>query len=292
MPTIKSPVVVTVKDLTFAFRPQVFADLPDARGFLIGLLERESISPPVAAQYVKMAARLTRQGRISHPELLVHPIERTATNAYVRWAVENYAARIAKIGPAFPSHGLGARVRLIRRHSLVQPYPGKMIPVAAMPPLHDPGFLAARFGSPDPSAPPRAHVPISSEEMAPAMTMVPAPDVWTLHVPTKPTAPHADPCPDCTAIVLDNDQLNVIAEVVEKAWGHRDLSAIPAEAYLFGVPPPGDVDITMVKEKAEKFVAFVGHGTTRDELGGLAGGPCSISTASLRGWRRVRRGST
>lgn len=271
MPTLKAPVIVTVNDLSFTFRQRVFDDLPDARGFLAALLDRGSVSPPVAANYVKFAARLARTGRLADPALIVHPVERTAANAYLKWSVENYAARVVRINKALGPNAIGASVRFLHRHSLVQPYPGKMIPVAALPPIHDPGFLAARFGVPDPLAPPRAPAPISHEEMALAMTMSPAPDVWTLHVPKKLVAPHADPCPDCKAIVLDESQLHVIAEVIEKAWGHRDLTRIPPEAYLFGVPPPGDADITVMKERGEKFVAFVRQGTARDELARMGG---------------------
>lgn len=280
MPVLKTPIIVTVNDLSFTFRQRVFDDLPDARGFLAALLDRGSISPPVAANYVKFAARLARTGRLADPALIVHPVERTAANAYLKWSVENYAGRVVRINKALGPRAIGASVRFLRRHSLVQPYPGKTIPVAAMPPTHEPGYLAARFGVPDPLAPPRAHAPISVEETAPLMTMMPTSDVWTLHVPKKFVAPHADPCPDCTAIVLDDAQLNVIAEVVEKAWGHRDLTRIPPEAYLFGVPPPGDADITVVKEKGEKFVALVGHSVTRDELSKI-GGRAVLDTESF-----------
>lgn len=273
MPMLKTPVIVTVNDLSFTFRQRVFDDLPDARGFLAALLDRGSVSAPVAAHYVKLAARLVRTGRLADPSLIVHPVERTAANAYLKWSVENYAARVVRINKALGPNAIGASVRFLHRHSLVQPYPGKMIPVAALPPIHDPGFLAARFGVPDPLAPPRAPTAISiaPAEVTPVMTMSPASDVWTLHVPKKLVAPHADPCADCKAIVLDEAQLLVIAEVIEKAWGHRDLTRIPAEAYLFGVPPPGDADITVMKEKTEKFVAFVSHNMTRDELARMGG---------------------
>jgi hypothetical protein len=267
MPPLKAPVIVTVNDLSFTFRQRVFDDLPDARGFLTALLDRGSISPPVAAHYVKLAARLARSGRLADLASIVHPVERTAANAYLKWSVEGYTARVVQINKTLGSNAIGARVRFLRRHSLVQPYPGKMIPVAALPPIHEPGYLAARFGAPDPTAAPRLSVvSIAPEETAPVVTMAPASDVWTLHVPAKLAAPHVDPCHECTAIVLGDKQLGVIAEVVERAWGHRDLARIPPEAYLFGVPPAGDADITMAKESPEKFAAFVSHNATRDEL--------------------------
>jgi hypothetical protein len=254
---------VTVRDHTYTFTARLMDDFPELVPFLTYLLDSDRLSSHMAEMYVKLVARLRRQGRLADVELIHHRSERTAANAFLKWQRETYALRAREVARAFPRHDIAARVRFLRRHSLVQPYDGKQIPVATMPkPIE--GSLAENFPIPLLGSQPQLRIVDSNSKEDLVVTWGPT-DKWTLHVPSRLTMPHVDPCPECLAIELDEAQLNVIAGAFEKAWGHRDLTLVPPEAYLFGAPP-SDSDIGERALRGEKAVAFVRNGCVRADV--------------------------
>jgi hypothetical protein len=242
-------VTITVREHPFRFTPKLVEDFPELRPFLTHLLDAGRVSSHIAEMYVKLVGRLRRQGRLADIDLIHHRNERTAANAFVKWQIETYAARVRTVTRAFPNHKLLERIRFLRRHSISPPFPGKMLPTLALPDVIE-GSLADRLQSPI--------------DLKPKIAWVPADDRWSLHVPQSFVSPHDDPCPDCTAIDIDAVQLEVIARAFEDAWGHRELYTVPPETYLFGTPPPEGTDLTVAeKSKGEKAVAVVEFGTVR-----------------------------
>jgi hypothetical protein len=265
----RQALTVTVRDQTYTFTPQLVDDFPELVPFLTYLLDADRVQSHIAETYVKLVARLRRQGRLADVDLIHHRNERTAANAFLKWQRETYALRVREVARAFSQHNnIAPRVRFVRRHSLVPPFAGKQIPVAVMPAPVE-GSLAERFPLPPPGSQPRLKVVEANTETAQTVTWGPC-DKWTLHVPPRLMAPHVDPCPTCLAIELDAAQLASIADVFEKAWGHRDLNLVPHEAYLFGAPP-ADSDITEKTLRGEKAVALVRNGCVRADVLGKDG---------------------
>lgn len=219
MPRYKNPDLITVNGNSFEFSQNVLKDFPDARGF-IGYVLSRNVSAAVATTYVKIVARLKRQGRLTQTELLTHAVERTAANNYWRWTVDAYTVRVTPVARALSQYDVRSRISWLRRHSLLPPYPDKRVPrLTRWPRLALDGDTRSIAYDPGETT----LVPCSS---------------WTLHVPPRLMPVHTDPCMDCTVIELTDPQLNVIADAFEATWGHRDLERVPPECLLFGQPPP------------------------------------------------------
>lgn len=267
MPATRATTSVEVGDQSFSFRTRVLEDLPAAAAFLAYLLRDRGVAAHTAAHYVKLVAKLRRQGKLDQPELIAHVTERTAANAYMRWVVEAHTARLAPVRRLFTNER--ERLKFLRVHSLVPPYGDKRIPIVQLPQATEiPADVLASKPDPDnptslvpalPASPPRW------EENA--VVMVPAPNVWTLHIPHGPVEPHTDPCETCTAHILSDRQLSVLGDAFFAAWGHRDINALSPDEYLFGSPPI-DNEVSRPLAKTERVVALIGDQaiTTRDAL--------------------------
>lgn len=257
MPRPTTPVIV--RDQTFHLERQLLVDFPDAPIFLGHLLDLGRVATHVAAHYVKLVGRLKRQGRLTDVTQIHNRAERTAANAYVRWRATTYAERAQEIVRALRGQVSTKRVRFLRQHSISAPAPGKLIPVQRMPEIADITDLL-----PEPSAP-RAYLSVVESGPVispPSVSWVSAETSWTLHVPHEFRAPHVDPCESCTPFILDAGQLEAIAAAFEKTWGHRDLNALPPEAYLFG-SPPSESEEEEARKAGERALAIVSATSTR-----------------------------
>jgi hypothetical protein len=254
MPAYKNPAAITVSDCTFTFRASMLAGFPEARAFLEQLLARGGISPPVAGQYVKLVARLRKQGRLDQPDLITHNTERTAANAYHRWQAEAYHARVQPVIRAFAHDDVRAGVQWLRVGSVSPPFEGKIVPR-----LTSMGEIRL-----DPETRTASATPAT-------IGWFPC-DTWTLHVPRAECAAHQDPCINCTPIELDVAKLEVIAQAFESAWGHRNLPIVPAECFLFGEPPrdwkPEDATAPAA---AGRIVALIPRGALASSISQLRG---------------------
>lgn len=260
MPGYRDPFILTVRGQVFTFHRAMVESFPEVRAFIEWLLVRD-VSPAVAAQYAKLAAKLKRTGRLVDRKQIPHAVDRTAANQYVKWKAEHYSSILGPVARALGSVGIEARLTFLRVHSLVPPFDTKHIPVLALPSVdHD---VVAMMPPPRPED----DVPMRSTYVLPAPTIVmqPVPNAWTLHVPKTACAAHQDPCQDCDAIILNDAQLSVIAEAFQRAWGHNELHKLPGEAFLFGEPPPLN-DLQAAARKGDKMVALTGATVTRDEL--------------------------
>ena len=74
----------TIRESVFTFTKRALEGFPEAPALLDYLLSRGKVSPAYASQYVVLAARLRRLGRLNMPEAIVRRVERTAANAYWR----------------------------------------------------------------------------------------------------------------------------------------------------------------------------------------------------------------
>lgn len=156
--------------------------------------------------------------------------------------------------------------RWLRRGSLVPAYEGKKIQWRMLPVPPKPG----------------------ESKMLPAIAEEPC-SVWTLHVPRKATTPvHTDPCPDCACVKLTMEQVEVIAAAFENAWGHRNLDTVPAECFLFGLPPIDSKVETQLAPTA-RVVAVVPDGALAQALEQLG---ASVSRESIAFTDRVRVSDT
>ena len=253
--------IVTVRDQPFTFERALLADLPDACAFLAHLLDRR-VSAGVAQLYVRSVCRLKRRGTLTGPAVIGNVTERTAANAYVKWRAECYLQRSTEVARVL--RGLSVkRVRFLRQHSISPPMPGKLIPAPRMPEIADITDVL-----PEPGAP-RSYLSVvesgqvtSGPISPPPVSWVSAETSWTLHVPHEFRAPHVDPCESCTPFVLDAGQLEAIAAAFEKTWGHRDLNALPPEAYLFGAPP-SESEEEEARKSGERALAIVSATSTR-----------------------------
>ncbi len=241
--------------LTFTFHASLLDTFPEARAFAQDLLGRGNISPAVTSVYVKLAARLKRQGRLFKPELLVHNTERTAANAYLRWQTESYYARVQPVIRAFKHADVRDGIAWLRVGSVVPPYEGKTIPrITSMPELRLDtetktviSATPATFG----------WFPCAS---------------WTLHVPRAACPAHKDPCVDCTPIELTSELLEALASAFEAAWGHRNLHLVPSETPLFGEPPRDwKADSAPPPVETGRIVALVPRGALASALSSLRG---------------------
>lgn len=218
---------------TFSFPQRSLEGFADAHGFVRWLAERGGVSTANAIYYVKLAARLKRTGRLGQPDALQHRVERTAARAYWKWIRETYDDRVSPVLRAFSNADVTRGIRRLRRSSLVPPYPEKVLYRRLLP-------VPPKIGEQ-----PRIQRTIAED---------PCPDKWTLHVPIKDGVPaHSDPCPDCIYVEVSPEQLDVIAKAFERAWGHRQLDGVPADAFLFGQPP-----IELIRARAEVAKRVVG----------------------------------
>lgn len=246
----KAPVVLVIRGIQCHFTNRALEGFPEAPAFLGALLDRGGVSPRIACEYVRLAARLKRQGRLSDPNNQ-HRVEGTAANAYWRWAGESYAKRLQPVIRAIPQVDLKRALPHLRRSALVPPFEGKAVPRMTAP----------------------AQAVLDSETRAattapPTFTMVPCAS-WTLHVPTQSVAAHADPCLTCITVDLDADQLNVIAAAFENAWGHKDLEKVPPDCLLFGEPPRSYTGEGVVLAKAGRVVALCEPGAAAEALNSI-----------------------
>ena len=261
VPRMPRPAVaVIVRGQSFDFERQLLTDFPDAPLFLGHLLDLGRVASHVAVHYTKLVGRLKRQGRLADVTAIHNRAERTAANAYVKWRSAVYAERAQEIVRAVRGQISIKRVRFLRRHSISPPTAGKMIPVQQLPQAIDLGDFV-----PEPDAPKSRLAIVESGEIssplaAPLVSSTvswqSAEQSWTLHVPHEFVAPHIDPCESCSVFVLDAGQLEAIAVAFEKMWGHRDLNALPPEAYLFGTPP-SEAEEEAARTRGEKAIALV-----------------------------------
>ncbi len=260
---------MAIGGLVFTFNERALDGFPEAQAFLTDVLARGSVSAPVAKNYVILAARLNRGGRLGDPAKLTHNVERTAANAYWRWQGEAYAERVQPVVRAFANADLTAGVSWLRRSSLVPPYEGKVVPrVTSM------GGVQL-----DPETQ-------TTVVTAPTIGWVPC-SAWTLHVPRSASSVvHADPCAACTPIELSNEQLELIAVAFEKAWGHRDLGKVPAESLLFGQPPRESVG-TVQTQASGKIAALLGPSALASAITGLGG---AVTTDPVSFSARLKEG--
>lgn len=252
MPNYKNPVVLVVDGKTFTFSAKVLVDLPDAQGFLEGALAR-GVSAPVAAQYVKLVARLTRQGRMADLSLITHNVERTAANAYKKWKVDAYDVRIGPVIRAFAREDVKKAISWLRRGSLVPPFDGKLVPLQRTYEEHmaPPNYFDEKKGRQIYMTPPR---------FGPC-------ERWTLHVPEELVPAHQDPCASCTVVEVTQTQFQAIVEAFRLAWGHQDFERVPVESLLFGDPPTGEKPV--VTTQSEKAVALARPSSVSDALVGV-----------------------
>lgn len=228
--------------------------LPDAPAFLRYLAEERGIAIATACEYARLVAKAKRDGTVNDPNLIRARVEQTAVRAYWKWIEPFYESRVRPVVRALP-FARGA-IGQLRISSLVPPHPGKVIPVKAPPKFE--------------------------------LQWVPS-DRWTLHVPQVETpkdgappitvAPHTDPCESCSALELDDQQLQVIAAVFHAAWGPRTPAGVwpprdlPAECFLFGQPPQSSVYGHQPRDSSR-----IGRVTAL-----LEGGPLSDLVDSVRG---------
>lgn len=257
----------TMHGSTFSFTTAALAGFPEAPGMLNDLLARGKVSPANASHYVVLAARLRRLGRLNMPEAIVRRVEKTAANAFWRWAAESYGGRVRPVLEALKSDDVRQGIRWLRRGSLVPPLPGKVLRWRLLPVPTKPG-----------------------EAPQPRQTIAEEPcSVWTLHVPKRASTPvHEDPCPDCSIVKLTLEQVEVIATAFADAWGHRDLSAVPAECFLFGTPPI-DGKIESQLAPTARVVAVAPDGALSAALDQLG---ASVSRESLAFIDRAREDRT
>lgn len=239
--------------------------LPDAAQFAAALLARQ-VSASMAREYLRLTAKLRREGRLGTPELLVQRTERTAANAYWRWIEDSYAGRTIPVIRAFADEDVRRAITWLRVHSLSPPFEGKTVrrvtrlPTALLnPALRD-----------EPGGGVRA-LPIES-------ALFPC-DAWTLHVPRSPVAAHRDPCDDCIVVELDAAKLEVLARAFESAWGHRDLTRVPPECYLFGQPPRETKLAAQDPEATGRVVALMPNGALAAALEAFGGSVTQQTTA-------------
>ena len=183
-------------------------------------------------------------------------VERTAARAYWKWIRETYDTRVSPVLRAFSKTDVTKGIRWLRRSSLVPPYPTKVLYRRLLP-------VPPKIGEQ-----PRIQRTIAED---------PCPDKWTLHVPTREGPAHADPCPNCTYVEVSPEQLDVIAKAFERAWGHRQLDGVPADAFLFGQPP---IELERIRAGATKKIV----GLVKDNHSACAGAIESIggsTTAQL-----------
>lgn len=265
--TTGQKVTFTMHGEVFTFTSRALEGFPEAASMLDYLLARGKVSPAYASHYVVLAARLRRLGRLNTPEAIVRRVEKTAANAYWRWATEGYVTRLRPVLAALKSDDVREGYRWLRRGSLVPAYPGKMIQRRLLPVPTKPG-----------------------EAPQPQRTIAEEPcSVWTLHVPRKANTPvHTDPCPDCTTVKLTMEQVEVIAAAFENAWGHRNLDAVPPECFLFG-PPPIDGRVAASLAPTARIVAAVPDGALAQALDQLGASATRDSTVFVD---RVRAAGT
>jgi len=245
-------VVIRVDGVSFRVAASTLKYLPDAALFLRHLLGR-GVSAAVAGEYARVVAKLVREGLSTDPTRVTRLNERTAIKAYWSWVDTAYDARVQPVLHAITDDHVRKGIKWLRVHSLVGPAAGKKIPrIVRMAQLHlDGGTRTA--------------------------VMTPAEVAWvetaatTLHVPTTPVPAHQDPCANCVAFELDAMQVETIARAFEKAWGHRDIERVPADAYLFGTPPLEDAPPERGSEPTGRIVALLDSSPLADAITQLRG---------------------
>jgi hypothetical protein len=218
---------------------------------------------------------MKRTGRLSDPDAIPEPLNRTAARAYWKWVGGHYDERLSPVHKAI-YFGLKRDIRdwlgRLRMHSLVPPAEGKLIPMRSPPINH---VLPGAPVVVDENSPPRWSPPVPKIKSTAwenwELRWI-ATKHWTLHLPLKGAAPHVDPCADCNAIELYDEQLQVVAEAFYKAWGReRTPMQMPPELFLFGQPPLTSVFAAPVPSAAGSIVALVPNGALCDNVEHLHG---------------------
>jgi len=224
--------------------------LPEAAAWMSWLIASNRVVLTTASRYATAMARLKREGVIwTDTAKLKRFPDATAAGHYLRWWTETYDARVHRLLKAIPGHQLRDGVRRLRVSSLVPPTEGKQIPIGR-------------------GAPKIIHTGTGWRNSPGDPIWGPAPG-WTLHVPPHDVPVHADPCADCTAIQLDDAQVQLLASVFRDVWGPAaDLTTVPPDAFLIGPPPPA----TLTRDPGEaagEVLALVPRGAVADALTGL-----------------------
>ena len=218
-PAADVAVPITIDQISFRLATSTLTHLPDAVAFIRAQLHK-GISGPVAAEYARLTAKAMRLGYAADPARIISRPERTAVNAYWAWAEHAYHERVTPVLRTFAQHDIRKSLPWLRVGSVVPPREGKQIPRLMQV----------------------AQLQLDEETRDAVMTpaqygWVDAEREWTLHLPHVACPAHQDPCSTCVPVVLTAEQVEVIAAAFEKAWGHRDLTRVPADCLLFGTPP-------------------------------------------------------
>lgn len=263
---------IIVSGTVYPFPARSLEGFPQAEPFLKHLIQRGSIAPATAVQYVKIAARLWRLRRMYRES--PHVNERTVSRAFRRWWLDAYTDLTAPVVQALRA-SLPSRTAVgwLRRSSLVPPYPAKHVPLPRLPGTELAGrSLEQVVGRPQYADDAPTLSLVRPDEELPQVQWRPAPDVWTLHVPVSASVPaHTDPCADCTVIDLTPAQLAVMGTAFTKAWGAVDLNTLAMDSFLFGEPPPDFTGERVRKPTAGKLLAFVPEGALAENLVQLGG---------------------
>lgn len=240
---MKNKIEFYVNGVRLPFLARTLAGFPEAERFAVWLHAHRKCSLATIHLYVKLAAKLKREGQIREPSDLVIPNQRTVATAYADWLREAFDEQVNSVCLAVaPDHpGLREKLPRTRVHSLVPPFEGKQVWKQVLYNPSDAPF------PPRPEAPPEDHATYQARkakwETQPAHAWM-ACSKWTLHVPREEeTPPHDEAtCTTCDVIELDDRQLEAVAAAFERAWGHRELTKVAPEQPLFGALPDAGPD--------------------------------------------------
>jgi hypothetical protein len=248
----------------FALAQSTIDALPRAADFVTHLLTAGRVTPAIAREYGRLAAKAARAGTIRTPRLIDQRMTSSAVNAYWKWFVPQYDAKIRALIAACVSRNDTHSAMELRNHgpqlragSLVPPAPDKTIPRLDFQATNA-AFNAATAeivaAGPPPPGPPRwsdvsKYEPVSTT-ISPYSVWLDEPcPHWTLHIPPRPDFPvHTDPCKECRCLILDDELLNLVADGYRWAWGERPLASLPPDAFLFGAPPLGGDYVVQMAE--------------------------------------------
>jgi hypothetical protein len=222
---------ISVRGQHVTVQERLVQRFPEAEKFIEHLLDND-VSISTAVLYAGEIVKARRDGSLMSPGVLARQQTYTAVRAYWKWIAEQYEPRVNAVIQALclVAPSIRDRITWLRCGSIVPPLAGKQIPtkVFAMNTLQ---------------------LPRSKEELATNLHALneikwsPS-SSWTLHIPTKEGTPaHTDPCPDCIAIELSAEHVQVIATGFYDAWGATaKLENMPGDCLLFGNPPLADLN--------------------------------------------------